>query len=70
MKKPVPLPWDDVIWTTQGRMLSLSSAMDRVGVGMMVGRGVSVGARVTVGATASAVVLVGIEGGAGDEVGR
>ena len=70
MKKPVPLPWDDVMWTTQGLRLPLSSAIDGVGVGMMVGRGVAVGASGAIGATAGAGVLVGVAGGAGDEVGR
>ena len=48
----------------------MSSAMDGVGVGMMVGRGVAVGASGAIGATAGAGVLVGVAGGAGDEVGR
>ena len=48
----------------------MSSAIDGVGVGMMVGRGVAVGASGAIGATAGAGVLVGVAGGAGDEVGR
>ena len=39
MKEPVPLPWDDVIWTTQGLRLLLRSAIEGVGIGVLVGRG-------------------------------